>query len=1661
MSHQNSKIRRLLSGILTMTMVASLLTAIVIANDPAKPTVHIDGLELRLVGETDGTQSIQALASVSVSDLERCTGAYVPLYYNEKYLTPSDWKTNATITSVSGTGNDAEDPLHHLFFRADESLYGKKDEDQKDIDPFNWSAVESSLEGISTRIMNVDPSSGVVSVQLSLRTDLEQSGFINRIQTSYRPVQYDNCINTTEKVTLGTVSFRIKEVEGEEPQVTLKKLADKFDGSVTGKAADGSDDWLFELYTGETSNDNTDKLVMMYLAGKAGSFNRSSKPDGIAYSIHVDSDDVIIKAEPVKKNITINSYQAFTDGALSDLALTMQKYADSVRTTYVSGKQNDLGIYWGDPATCDNMPDDGPGMFIRKNGSDEVYRFRWDNTQPGGFVLARKQGDDSYTQVDPSAFAYDPRGGGYTIRQYFTYQEKNGVPGGTQDEVLKAYPTPVEVGLTVTPIRVIGASVDHETITYKNGAYSKNEPDGAPTIYSGLDLATDAKLTLDTTLNGVVPAMPITWTPSSLTKADNTGIIGTVGTGNAADEAKWPLKAADFAAKTGIGSYSFETSVTSGSISSRYPWLTVSSDYDFTSMRHIVDVGENGDTSPVMASRYEMRAEAFEEPKGDAIGKLRVTIARRNGAGNAYEDMASGYSFRLFLPDGREVTESPNGWFGTSGSAGAWYDSATGASYTISQLSGWAGAGDKDAYQIVVSPGNLGASGTYQNELETLRRQINVGGWFGLQVLAPGQTEWSNLLTAYSAPRTNVYIESHTLATDATETAAEKHLFNYSGDLAGLMPFYTNSTLKTFVTLPADDSVATRYDATSGAQPGSLRQFAVGSWSAKGEVSDKTAPNWTKDETVTFGPDLFARTYSYSNYGTVVNPDTDPFTGYQNQVKDRRVTIKVTAQEVPETPDPAPTTSLLLTYEQSGDSITYTAGNEVQRVTFDAKQVGYTYQQIVTLTLTNNGDTEIRGLHIDVPTAASTAGVPGPYFNIISAPAVNLPAGASTTFQVSYVPNLPVGTYQNVSETRRIYIYDDTDTIRKDFEAVLKVTQGGLRRVDVVVHPGEEENVERVMGDASLVTGITTTDGADSYDGSAATSVYEAGDIFWVIVQPKDEYALLALTEGNTVRSQVYYINEEGDKVYLREYTSTSAGIAPAGSGTPTKGFKTKPAETERLFWAEMPDYSVTVHVRFYEPLLSKLRLSDLHAFAWDNEGDANWDDDAGKWTDTDPKTYEKTLHKTQEEDYAETVFDAARNEYIVILKNQGDGDNWCGVSMTLRSLKTNKNGVDPDYVNQDIRPNVVMRLDDGPGTPVGADTGDTSVPTTHHSRLFEAPQEDPTQNRVATKTVIITVSYDGTGLVPVEEETERVYKVRFVRKVTGEAKRELMAGNSPYGMIENDDDITDKEAAKAAFDVANRFAVGYTPKQAEDLTNIYWPEAWGDGVNYDKDESALFVYLGQEFFDPGAVNIYNNAADLIDGVEVSRTLSNYYAMDTSKTGAKDRFNVTALTITALDLGTVKAVGGSIPGETITVGEDTYSGSVPQFAEVKNIRPGIYRLTYTFMDYDGTTRLSFTRPLIVLAPNGDVNADLSLVTDVKDANALRKRFSAGLPLDLDDTVYIAADKLLYRYRIVDANNDRNVNEVDADLIREVTTSIVDGTLTQFYRPTEYTNFNNP
>lgn len=131
-----------------------------------------------------------------------------------------------------------------------------------------------------------------------------------------------------------------------------------------------------------------------------------------------------------------------------------------------------------------------------------------------------------------------------------------------------------------------------------------------------------------------------------------------------------------------------------------------------------------------------------------------------------------------------------------------------------------------------------------------------------------------------------------------------------------------------------------------------------------------------------------------------------------------------------------------------------------------------------------------------------------------------------------------------------------------------------------------------------------------------------------------------------------------------------------------------------------------------------------------------------------------------------------------------------------------------------------------------------------YSSDLFDLAELDKTVNDGYNNTVTITAG--GT--------TYTVYIRRLLKpKIT------LNYGNSPYGEIMKASNIADadKQAAKDAFNVKNKYDASYLPSDvASKQRIIYTLNAWGKStdpeVNMDRNDYALFVYEQTDFSDPG-----------------------------------------------------------------------------------------------------------------------------------------------------------------------------------------------------------------
>ena len=350
--------------------------------------------------------------------------------------------------------------------------------------------------------------------------------------------------------------------------------------------------------------------------------------------------------------------------------------------------------------------------------------------------------------------------------------------------------------------------------------------------------------------------------------------------------------------------------------------------------------------------------------------------------------------------------------------------------------------------------------------------------------------------------------------------------------------------------------------------------------------------------------------------------------------------------------------------------------------------------------------------------------------------------------------------------------------------------------------------------------------------------------------------------------------------------------------------------------------------------------------------------------------------------DNTATVFSSAVLEYKVIVPNESD---------------RNKLWFKPKYIN--IDENTVTVDVNVNGTTVAAiyDSNDGY----YKSSLFDLIE--------GTNTATVTQSYGNES---------RTYTITIVRKEPVSVTK--VYGNSPYGLIaRSSQDDTWKNDAKAYFS-ANRTYGTYVPDGAGDTTlTHYYTDAWADGTDYDKNEYALFVYEGDTFADPGFTDLKYKDGTAVPPNNVAREIT-FKKLD-STVGSD----------LVTDLSTVT-------DETITVQDNGESCNVTELAAYR-IRPGIYKIKYSFTDSDGITA-TFSRPLIILSRKGDLNADKTV--DQTDYTNLYNRFTNNFVKEI-----IRGNESwhsVYTYRIADVNEDRNANTIDANELNAATV------LTEYY-----------
>lgn len=1295
----------------SLLVTASLATPMVVMSEPALP--DIDGellfegasLEYKMVGDE---LTVQAIFDVAVDKVVNGTGATFYLDYNPDYLTPSDMTTNVKLQSDNNANLETD-----AFFAADPDLF--RDADGNSVMPFDLHIIKDGGEGYYSTVDFVDHTihmqlhlaqrpDGVIAqtiakkqtadgkygnveiLESAMKNGQEEPGYVVNV---WELPKLDDCEENggdvyveeeypkenVKKVVLGQLSFqvnidRLPEIVKYFGNMTLKDGVDNrgyrdyrdgskrepivavtsLNGGATSKTTHlldiskkvpiSKDPWQVLAYTGPYTEGHHHPHAGNIKDGQYSPGQSGQSKNVVEWYDFSFPKDVIIKVEATNPELTINSYQNFTDATPGDLPISLGKYSPMVTVTYADGSKENVPFPWGKA----------------EDGYAPAY------TQDGSPVTAG---------------SYDAKGGDYTFSQYYKYTDSNGD--------LQTFPKPVTAHMTVTPITVIDVTAKDLERTYDLDQVAAQVSD-----VNDLAFPTVANVVTDIVPAGVSITMPIRgWMPAD---SAATGSVWPDPTTNLhalkADSAVggvpyWPDGTdVPLTAANHVGTYSFETSdeshtnaqgILSAEIRAEYPWLTVPEQHTETptpdddwwdidhAKRHIVAHEDYVDAKEC----YEV---TYVRTVTDTNGQPTLTLSVKR----TDKDISETAVFRTWLPNGQEIgigqdkggVNVPD-WFhsvedGNTITHG-FYDPGT------RQSDGGSGY----LYNLDYNPDDPDPDPAandlrHDRDRETLRRYINLGGWYQVSIcedpdhLDPNTPDgWTEQIPVYVPPRRNEYVESKTY-NFIGENAA---LFNWPGKVGDTLylprgsynpvgPMYatTGVGLPLYdkggtVTDGVNDSadvfedgnpmrpkadvsryeesygLKTIYDGQTGAQPGEIFSVKVDKLDTN-HTADWTNPTHGETLHSFVGSDTvykYGPTPLYTGPRDIANNRVDSgyqvmAFGYVHQPAADLTTYKATLRtQLPEK-EPSPREHIrLLSDEPTG--ITRGIPGDSERVTlatYDTVLEKYTVRQDYTFTIVNDGDVDIYGLDIDGLTDGYPHDTVGGRFEMLQPPATFLPAGGSTTFTLTYVYNLQNNEdyakehggqgSPNYRDTFYITSTSHPNAVRGatnqdhpaadgsyeyllDFDAQFEVSRDPLHKVTVIYKPTNGN-----MGTAGLIVGEQDngTDKVMNY--TTTTQTFAKDKTVYVVANLVDEYEIKSVTIDDGHGNQIVV---DGQLLTIEDYTSTAWGGDPALVKDGTK-----------IYAFTMPDQDVTVTVNFYEPLSSKLRLSNLIEYSADQTAD-------------------------------------------------------------------------------------------------------------------------------------------------------------------------------------------------------------------------------------------------------------------------------------------------------------------------------------------------------------------------------------------------------------------------------------------------------------------------
>lgn len=1211
-----------------------------------------EGASLSYV-QVDGETTVQAIFNVSVDKVVNGTGAYFWLDYNPDYLTPSDINTNVPIDTASASSINTD-----AFFQADGALF--KDSAGNSVSPFTtiakdggfYSSVDTSADKhqihlsleldqdkdgvIATTIAAGDNTSDRVEL-LEYPTQDEEPGYVLNLWT---PLSLPDCDageewdpkptddpNYNAKVTLGQISFQVNmerlpeivkyfgdmtdapggkgaafRVHGD-PLATSKppvvnvtdvngnKVGETYLLDISKEVPTDQDPWQISAYGGAmtTAHPHPHLYNMFMVYYGPGQRSRSHNVKEI-YDFNLPK-DVIIRVEATNPELTINAYQNYTDGTAGDLPISLGKYSPMVTVTYADGSRENVPFPWGKAA-------------------------------------------DGYTVTSGLADPYDPTHGDYTFSQYYVYEVDGTDGNGDPVKVPVRFPTPVTAIMHVTPITVLDVTADDLERTYALGRVTSQVAD-----VEDLGLPTQARIITDIVPSGVSLVTRIKgWKPF---RDDVTGSAWPTPPtslhmlkGDAATTADpkpyWP-EGSDVnpVPADHIGTYTFETSqadhatpegILRADIKAAYPWLTVpKEEYPLqNAKRHIVANDDFADAEQYVVT-YTDTVTASGGVNGNGDGQPTLTLSVRRG--DSLGNIDANSVFRIWLPNGLEIgTGQVRGgvtvddWFG-----GPTFADHTHGFYDPSDYR--ANINNQYCFYLDMNPDDP-TQNPHGTERETLRRYINLGGWYKVAICENPDDPtpaWTDPIPVYVPPRRNEYTQDKVYNFIAENAA----LFNWPGGITDTLylpqgsytpvgPMYTASgkglplyDLNGVVTdgTGADTAqvfdggnpfrplvdryeesygVSTIYDGQTGAQPGEIFTVKVNQDPWQRAADGATHALVGADPVYKYGPTPLYDGVQIMSFGYVYQLQGDP-SHYQ-------ATLRTQLE-----PEPPQLTEKIKLVSASPTGITRVnqtdLDSNVTMVTYDATMEGYTVRMDYTLTIKNVGDVDIYGLDIDGLTDGYVNEPIGGRFEMLKPPASFLPAGGSTTFTLTYVYDLKGDENNAVVYWDTLYItstshpnghkggtnqdapaVDGSYDYLLDFDARFTVSKDPLHKVTVIYKPQNGN-----MGTAGLIVGEQSDGTNTTMNYTTTTQTFPMGDKVYVVVNKKDEYSVESITMTDSGGNPI--TDNQGNPI------TAYPGTATLADGT-------------EVYVFEMPGQDVTITVNFEESTYAKLRLSNLIEFS-------------------------------------------------------------------------------------------------------------------------------------------------------------------------------------------------------------------------------------------------------------------------------------------------------------------------------------------------------------------------------------------------------------------------------------------------------------------------------